>query len=161
VEQAGSAGGVAGRLLGQALSVGLEGPGLVLGALAALPALAKAADGLGRLADSASVLPTLVTDIERLVDMVPAVEALGGAAPALAELSESAKVLGELAMRLEGLAELPAALQTLTPLADAIQQLLRSVEVLNATVGPLQNTAERVGRLVDRLPTRARGIASG
>ncbi len=135
-----------------------EGPEIVLDALAALPELASAADGLSRLAESAAVLPDLVGDLEGLVGMVPAIEALGEAAPSLARLSDSAVVLDQLATNLASLSKLPAALERLSPLADAIQELLQAVVVLNSTVSPLQNTAERVGRLVDRLPSKSHRV---
>lgn len=42
------------------------------------------------------------------------------------------------------------------PLAQAAEDLSTVVESLNATISPLQGTAERLGRFVDRLPASRR-----
>jgi hypothetical protein len=61
------------------------------------------------------------------------------------------KALAEVAPALQ---RLPDTANALDGLGDAVETLQSSVASLNAAVTPLQGTAERVGRMVDRLPRK-------
>ncbi|TQM79652.1 hypothetical protein FHX81_1962 [Saccharothrix saharensis] len=101
---------------------------------------------------------------DALVQLTPLVQAL----PQVAELRSTLERLEQLATFLAN--EMPEALHQLeavqrqlaelepriAALAGNTGQLDESIRVLAAALGPLQGTAERLGRLVDRLPERKR-----
>jgi len=104
-----------------------------------------AADAAGGAARGLASLPRLIDVLDRLADETVTMRKLAQSAPALDRLAEGRQLL-EQALESGGL----------QPRAEAVTELNKAVATLNATISPLQGTAERLGRLVDRFPARGR-----
>jgi hypothetical protein len=129
---------------------------LVEMAVATATTAVEVALSLPRIAIALERLATTAEDLQRLADVSPAIEAIGAVA------EDARRLLGDPA-RIEELFEAVAAIvrigdmsQTLGPLGDAVRQLNTAASALTTTVSPLQGASERLGRLVDRLPTKPR-----
>ena len=62
--------------------------------------------------------------------------------------------IGDLSESVRQIAGLEESLVRLSTLAETMTELQESVTALAATVAPLQGTTERLGRFVDRIPSR-------
>jgi hypothetical protein len=91
----------------------------------------------------ALALPRIALALERLADSTDDLRRLADTGDELRRLLRSAS--GN---------DVVQARDTLQRVADAVTQLILAVASLNTTVSPLQGTAERLGRFVDRLPQR-------
>ncbi|MCE6996658.1 hypothetical protein LZG04_17880 [Saccharothrix sp. S26] len=121
---------------------------------------------LGLAARVATGLVSGVAALPRIADALERLTPLARELPQLAELRGTLERLEQLATFLanempEALHQLEAAhrqLAQLSPeiaaLAGSTGKLDESIQVLAGALGPLQGTAERLGRLVDRLPNR-------
>lgn len=107
-----------------------------------------------------------------------AIEEIAGARPAIDEIGRARADIGSLAVSADLLGNLPheqlvvqlgtvadrigPLVQDTTRLAASIDRLDGAIETLATTMHPLQGATERLGRLVDRLPSqqarRARGL---
>jgi hypothetical protein len=136
-------------------------------ALLALPRLVRVLERLaepeGPLANTASIkepLETLATGggaLDRLADVSQTLERLATFDRALSKLGELGPELariGDLSESVRQIAELEESLLKLSGLADTMTDLQQSVAALAATIVPLQGTTERLGRMVDRIPSR-------
>ena len=164
-----SAMGIGARLFGVTQTAAEAARGAAKG-LATLPRLV---DVLERLADEAATLRALVNaapSLDRLAAGIRPVERLAEGTAAFTRIAESIPLIERLVEQAGASPELravPKALDSLLettrlmqPLADAVHELNRAVATLNSTVSPLQGTAERLGRLVDRLPASRRRAGS-
>jgi hypothetical protein len=110
------------------------------------------AGGAALAGEALAALPRLADSSEALVSL------LAEGVPALRQIAGLTETVSELAAARDVLSQLAESLASVRPVGVAIQDLREAVEVLNNTVTPLQGTAERLGRLVDRLPPyRRRG----
>jgi hypothetical protein len=136
-------------------------------ALASLPRLVRAlerlADPAGPLAQASSVRVPLENlaegggALDRLADVSATLERLATLDRSLSKLGELGPTLAridDLSESVRQIAELEESLLKLSGLADTMTDLHESVAALAATVAPLQGTTERLGRLVDRIPSR-------
>jgi hypothetical protein len=62
--------------------------------------------------------------------------------------------IGDLSESVRQIAELEESLVRLSSLTETMTELQESVAALAATVAPLQGATERLGRFVDRIPSR-------
>jgi hypothetical protein len=142
-------------------------PITALEALAAFPQLVRAlerlADPDGPLAQASAVRGPLQNlaegggALDRLADVSTTLERLATLDRSLAKLGELGPTLariGDLSDSVRQIAELEESLLKLSNLADTMGELQASVAALAATIAPLQGTTERLGRLVDRIPSR-------
>lgn len=97
-------------------------------------------------ADAMVALPRIATSLEQLSAAVSDVRRL------LAD--DNAR--DDVASLREALVRLSDAAGSIRPLADTVNQLSVAVASLDSTVSPLQGATERLGRLVDRLPSARR-----
>ena len=104
-------------------------------------------DATRRGVDVALALPRIAIALERLAGSTEDLRRLADTGDELRRVLRSAS--GE---------DVIQARETLQRVADAVTQLNLAVASLNTTVSPLQGTAERLGRFVDRLPQRGRRI---
>lgn len=104
-------------------------------------------DATRRGVDVALALPRIAIALERLAGSTEDLRRLADTSDELRRVLRSAS--GE---------DVIQARETLQRVADAVTQLNLAVASLNTTVSPLQGTAERLGRFVDRLPQRSRRI---
>lgn len=86
-----------------------------------------------------------------------ALERLAGSTEDLRRLADTGDELRRVLRSASG-EDVVQARETLQRVADAVTQLNLAVASLNTTVSPLQGTAERLGRFVDRLPQRGRRV---
>lgn len=151
-------------------------------ALASLPRLAKSLDRLsdpnGPIAQAATLrgsLETLAsgggsldrladvsTTLERLATLDQSLQKLGELGPTLeriSELGEAVKGIAALEDSVKQIAALEGSLAKLSELADTMDELQVSVATLAQAIAPLQGASERLGRMVDRIPSRrSRGV---
>jgi hypothetical protein len=116
---------------------------------------AKIHDPLDRLVRSGALdrLADVSTTLERLATLDQSLAKLGELGPTLARI-------GELSDSVRQIADLEESLLKLSAIADTMAELQESISVIAASVAPLQGTAERLGRIVDRMPSRrGRGTA--
>jgi hypothetical protein len=103
--------------------------------------------------DTVLLFPRLVVALEQIAQTNQAIIALGESSPNLGRLADSTDTLERLADALpvlQRLAEATTSLEQLARLAETSGQIEK---LANATVvAPLQGTAERVGRFVERIP---------
>ncbi len=105
-----------------------------------LESLAAGGGALDRLADVSNTL-------ERLATLDRSLARLGDLGPTLARI-------GDLSESVRQIAALEDSLVKLSTLNETLADLQYSVAALAATVAPLQGTTERLGRFVDRIPSR-------
>jgi ABC-type transporter Mla subunit MlaD len=120
---------------------------------AVLDRIADGIDAVERLADGIDPVARLARGtgaVTRIADALPLLERL------IADVSKSQ----DLKALPEALASLGQLTRTMQPLSEAVSELNRVVASLNNSIAPLQGTAERVGRLVDRLPASRRRSAA-
>jgi hypothetical protein len=129
-------------------------------------------------------LPSVVTSLQQLGEVAPAIERIAGFEATLSEIAGVVPALGQLAelgttldaiaqvvpvlerLALVGdvLAELASVIEPLSALSTLVptlESLDRSISELQVTIGnvsdtlsPLQSTTERMGKVVDRLANR-------
>jgi DNA repair ATPase RecN len=140
-----------------------------------LARLAEAVESLAQLAAMRTVLEEIAVagqSLPRLAAVDESLVRLAGASEALDRLSHMSTVLPALAASARNLPQMPERIDALDAgvtrtlerleavepdlrqLANTILQLDESIGVLADALGPLQGTTERLGRIVDRLPTR-------
>jgi hypothetical protein len=112
-------------------------------------ALPRIAIALERLANTAE-------DLQRLADVTPAIEAIGALAEDARRLLTDPGRAEELFDAIAAITRIGDMSTTLGPLGEAVRQLNTAASALTTTVSPLQGASERLGRLVDRLPTKPR-----
>jgi ABC-type transporter Mla subunit MlaD len=95
----------------------------------------------------ALALPRIAMALERLADSADDLRRLADTGDELRRVLRSASSQ-----------DVAQAREMLQRMADAVTQLNMAVVSLNTTVSPLQGTAERLGRFVDRLPQRGRRV---
>ena len=124
------------RVLGGAIAI----PVALLTGVRALPQIA---DNTAAMARAVAALPRIereITLVAQAAAVLPGIEerltTIEGAMPALVEVQSS-------------LADLP---ETMSGLDGGLVRLMTTVDQLVAAVGPLQETAVSVGRIVRRLP---------
>jgi hypothetical protein len=83
--------------------------------------------------ETLTLFPRVVVAAERIAALAPAIETLAGLAPDVAQLAGATP-----------------AIERLAAATSPLDQMERLANV--TVVGPIQGTAERVGRFVDRLP---------
>ncbi len=87
------------------------------------------------------------TTLERLATLDRSLNKLGELGPSLARI-------GDLSEAVRQIAELEESLLKLATLSETMTEVQDSLGAIAASVAPLQGTAERLGRLVDRMPSR-------
>ncbi len=132
--------------------------------VAELPALIDILGEIGDLAPSARRIADFESTLEGLAQIVPAIEQIGRLGTTLDDLARVAPALEQLAgfrevfERLLVVLESLSGLTDLVPVLEAMKNSMQSLEVtmthLSDTITPLQGTAIRVGKVVDRLATR-------
>jgi hypothetical protein len=142
----------------------LTAPGDVLSALRVLPsiandtkAMAEAMRALPRLerqlrevANSTGTLPDVAERTEVLPGMDSRMATIAGSMPVLVEVQQSIGHLPETMQKLDdGVTKLTTLLDRLMVTLD---ELGNDVRVLQTAIVPLQETAERFGRIMQRLP---------
>lgn len=122
-----------------------------------LETLASGGGSLDRLAD-------VSTTLERLATLDQSLQKLGELGPTLeriSELGEAVKAIAGLEDSVKQIAALEGTLAKLSELADTMDQLQGSVATLAQAIAPLQGASERLGRMVDRIPTRRGRVTAG
>jgi len=122
-----------------------------------LETLASGGGSLDRLAD-------VSTTLERLATLDQSLQKLGELGPTLeriSELGEAVKGIAALEDSVKQIAALEGSLVKLTELADTMGELQVSIATLAQAVAPLQGATERIGRMVDRIPSRRNRVAGG
>ncbi len=122
-----------------------------------LDTLASGGGSLDRLADVSTTLERLATldqSLQKLGELGPTLERIG-------ELGDAVKGIAALEDSVKQIAALEGSLVRLTELADTMNQLQESVATLAQAIAPLQGASERLGRMVDRIPTRRGRVAPG
>jgi methyl-accepting chemotaxis protein len=115
-----------------------------------LETLAAGGGSLDRLADVSTTLERLATldqSLQRLGELGPALERIG-------ELGEAVKAIAALEDSVRQIAALEGSLAKLSQVADSMDEFQESVATLANAAAPLQGATERLGRMVDRIPTR-------
>src|SRR4051794_10004882 len=116
----------------------------------------SAAQAAGGAARGLASLPRLVDVLERLADETSAIRKLAQSAPAIERLADGVGRVEQVIDDVLASDELRGVPKAFDSLLTTVTELNRVVAQLNATVTPLQGTAERLGRLVDRFPARGR-----
>jgi hypothetical protein len=132
--------------LGSVVQLAVSSAGKAVDVVLALPRIAIA---LERLASTAE-------DLQRLADVAPAIESIGALAQDARRLIGDPARTEELFAAIAAITRIGDMSTTLGPLGDAVKQLNTAASALTTTVSPLQGASERLGRLVDRLPTKPR-----
>jgi hypothetical protein len=135
-----------GMNLGSVVRLGINAATRTVDVALALPRIALA---LERLATTAE-------DLQRLADVAPAIDKIGALADDARRLVADPARYEELQGAIAAIIRIGEAASTLGPLGDAVKQLNIAAAALTTTVSPLQGASERLGRLVDRLPTKPR-----
>jgi hypothetical protein len=125
-----------------------------------------ASSAAARTVDVALSLPRIAVALERLASTAESLEGLVDAAPAIQSIGalaeDARRLLGDPQRADDVMAAIAAISRigdlstALGPLGDAVRQLNAAAGALMTTVSPLQGASERIGRFVDRLPTKPR-----
>lgn len=140
-------------------------------ASAAIREIARAGGAIQQIAGARAAIEEIAgarAAIDEIAAARPSIDKIGSARDDIASLAVSADVLGRLPHELL-IAQLGTVadrigplVQDTTRLAESIDQLDGAIATLATTMHPLQGATERLGRLVDRLPSqqarRQRGI---
>jgi hypothetical protein len=129
---------------------------LVEMAVATATTAVEVALSLPRIAVALERLATTAEDLQRLADVSPAIEAIGAVAEDARRLLTDPARTEEIFEAVAAIVRIGDMSQMLGPLGDAVRQLNTAASALTTTVSPLQGASERLGRLVDRLPTKPR-----
>jgi hypothetical protein len=125
----------------------------------AISSTTKAVDvvlALPRIAIALERLASTAEDLQRLADVTPAIEAIGALAEDARRLVADPVRTEELFAAIAAITRIGDMSTMLGPLGEAVKQLNTAASALTTTVSPLQGASERLGRLVDRLPTKPR-----
>jgi hypothetical protein len=110
------------------------------------------------LQDTVMLFPRMVVAAEGIASIAPAIEELARTKPSIDKLAESTATLERLAEATGALDQLAEAGLTLQRIAETSGQIEKLANV--TVVAPIQGTAERVGRIVDRIPGNPRRAAA-
>jgi hypothetical protein len=127
----------------------------------AISSATKAVDvvlALPRIAIALERLASTAEDLQRLADVTPAIESIGALAEDARRLVADPARTEELFAAIAAITRIGDMSASLGPLGDAVKQLNIAASALTTTVSPLQGASERLGRFVDRLPTKPRPV---
>jgi hypothetical protein len=126
----------------------------VVTSLNQLSQMAPAIERIANFDETLAEIAGVVPALSQLAELGTTLDALARVVPVLERLALVGDVLAELASVIEPLSALSTLVPTLESLDQSIGELQVTIGSVSDTLSPLQSTTVRVGKVVDRITTR-------